>query len=95
MYQCQGKLPLEALSLGEDFNENTQQLVTACISSDLKDAWVAQSVERPTSAHVMILWSVGLSLMSGSVMSVQSLELALDSVTSSLCPSPHVLSLKK
>ena len=35
-------------------------------------AWVARSVERPTSAQVMISWSVGLSPMSGSELSVET-----------------------
>ena len=55
-----------------------------------RGAWVAQSVERPTSAHVMISQSVSLSPASGSVLTARSLEPASDSVSSSfsLCPSP-------
>ena len=45
---------------------------------------MAQSVERPTSAQVMISWSVSLSLASGSVRTAQSLEPASDSVSPSL-----------
>ena len=61
-------------------------------------AWVAQSVEWPTSAWVMISQSVSSSSVSSSasvsVLTSQSLELASDSVSPSLCPSPtHVLSL--
>ena len=37
-------------------------------------AWVAQLAECPTSAQVMISWSVGSSPMSGSVLTAQSLE---------------------
>ena len=44
--------------------------------------------ERPTSVRVMISWSVTLSPASGSVLTAQSLEPALDSVSLSLCPSP-------
>ena len=51
----------------------------------LRGAWVAQSVKRPTSAQVMISWSVGSSPVSGSVLTAQSLEPASDSVS---CPSP-------
>ena len=51
-------------------------------------AWVAQSVKHPTLAQAMSLWCVGLSPESGSVLTAQSLEPALDSVSPSLCPSP-------
>uniref|UniRef100_A0ABI7YT78 Ribonuclease H2 subunit B n=1 Tax=Felis catus TaxID=9685 RepID=A0ABI7YT78_FELCA len=57
-------------------------------------AWVAQTVKRLTMAQVMFLQSVGSRPMSGSVLTAQSLEPALDSVSPSLCPSPaHSLSL--
>ena len=54
------------------------------------DAWVAQSVERPTLAQVLILQFMGSSPTSGSVLTVQSLEAALDSVSLSL-PLPCFL----
>ena len=54
---------------------------------------MAQSVEHPTSAQVMILWFVGSSPTSGSGLTAQSLEPASDSVCLSLPPSPLVLSL--
>ena len=58
--------------------------------------WVAQSVEHPTSAQVMISRSVSSSPVSGSVLTAQSLEPASDSVCLSLCPSPaRTLSLSK
>ena len=64
-------------------------------------AWVAESVKRPTSAQVMISRFVSLSPASGSVLTVQSLEPALDSVSPSLsappllvCTRAHSLSLK-
>ena len=49
-----------------------------------RGAWVAQSVERPTSAQVMILRSVGSSPASGSVLTAQSPEPVSDSVSPSL-----------
>ena len=49
---------------------------------DLWGAWVAQSVKRPTSAQVMMLWFVGSSPASGSVLTAQSLEPVSDSVVS-------------
>ena len=55
---------------------------------------MAQSVERPTLAQVMISRSVSSSPASGSVLTVQSLEPASDSVSPSLCTSPtHAPSL--
>ena len=56
---------------------------------------MAWSVKRPTSAQVMISQSVGSSPALGSVLTVQSLEPALESVTPSLSvPSlAHALSL--
>ena len=53
-----------------------------------RGAWVAQLVKRPTLAQVMISRFMGLSLMSGSVLTAQSLEFVLDSV-----PLPLSLSL--
>ena len=56
--------------------------------------WVVQSVECMTLAQVTILWFVGSSPTSGSVLTAQSLEPALDSVSPSLSASPsHALSL--
>ena len=54
----------------------------------LRGAWVAQSVKRPTLAQVMISWFMSLSPVSGSVLAAQSLEPASDSVSLSPCPSP-------
>ena len=55
---------------------------------------MVQSVKRPILAQVMILQSVSLSPMSGSVLTAQRLEPASDSVSPSLCPlSAHTLSL--
>ena len=66
-------------------------------SHTLRDAWAAQSVKWPTSAQVMISQLVSSSPASGSVLTVQSLEPALDSVSLSL-PLPQLtlcLSLSK
>ena len=51
-------------------------------------AWVAQSVKRTTSAQVTISRFMGSSPMSGSVLTAQSLEPALDSVSPSLSAPP-------
>ena len=57
-------------------------------------AWVAQSVEFPTSAQVMISQFVSLSPVSGSVLRAQSLEPASDSVPTLVsAPSPLMLCL--
>ena len=49
---------------------------------------MAQSVKRPTSAQVMISQLMSLSPASGSVLTAQSLEAALDSVSPSLSAPP-------
>ena len=56
---------------------------------------MAQSIERPASAQVMISQSVSWSPELDSVLTAQSLEPALDSVSPSLsAPLPtHALSL--
>ena len=57
-------------------------------------AWVAQSVERPTSAQVMISRSMSSSPASGSMLTAQSPEPASDSVPPSLSsPTPFALCL--
>ena len=59
--------------------------------------WMAQSVKCLSLAQVMILQFVGSSPMLGSVLTAQSLEPALDSVSSSLSqplPSSHSVSQK-
>ena len=57
-------------------------------SKDLWGAWVAQSVKCPTSAQVLISRFVGSSPTLGSVLTVQSLEPACDSVSPSLSAPP-------
>ena len=60
----------------------------------LRGAWVAQSVEHPTSAKVTISQSVSSSPESGSGLMAQSLEPASDSVSPSLsAPPPFMLCL--
>ena len=48
-----------------------------------RGTWVAQWVKCPTSAQVMISWFMGSSPALGSVLTAQSLEPALDSVSPS------------
>ena len=50
-------------------------------SPNFRGAWVSQSVERPTWAQVTISRSVSSSPASGSVLTAQRLEPALDSVS--------------
>ena len=74
------------------YSENYKTLMKE-IEDDIKKwkdrgAWVAQSVEWPTSAQVMILRSVSLSPTSGSVLIAGSLEPASVSVSPSLSASP-------
>ena len=52
---------------------------------------MAQSVQRPTSAQVMMSQFVSLSPRSGSVLTAQSLEPASDSVSASLSAPPLLL----
>ena len=57
-----------------------------------RDAWVVQSVKWLTLAPIMISQFMSLSPALGSVLTAQSLEPALDTVSPSLslslCPSP-------
>ena len=70
-----------------------------CVSRrGFRGAWVAQSVERPTSAQVTISRSVSSSPESGSGLMAQSLEPASSSVSPSLSTPPLLvfcLSLSK
>ena len=59
-----------------------------------RGTWVAQLVKQLTLAQVMISWFVGSSPAMGSVLTAQSLEPALESVSPSLsAPPPLVLCL--
>ena len=53
--------------------------------------WVAQLVERLTSAQVMISWFMSSSPALGSVLTAQSLEPASDSVSPSLSVPPPLM----
>ena len=55
---------------------------------NFRGTWVAQSVERPTLAQVMVSQSVSSSPASGSVLTARSLEPASDSVSPSLSAPP-------
>ena len=71
---------------------NTRYLIFKRI--EFWGAWVAQSVERPTSAQVTISHSVSSSPTSGYGPMAQSLEPASDSVSPSLsAPPPFMLCL--
>ena len=59
----------------------------------VRGAWVAQSVEHPTSAQVMISQFVGPSPASGSVLTAPSLEPASGSMCPSLSIPPHSCSV--
>ena len=68
--------------------------LTVTVSSKPWSTWVAQSAKHLTSAQVMISWFVSSSLTSGSVLTAQSLEPALDSVSPSFsAPPPLTLCL--
>ena len=54
---------------------------------------MAQSVKHPTLAQVMISWSVSSRPASGSVLTAQSLEPAVDSVSPSLSAPPLLMLL--
>ena len=75
----------------------TLDQVDPFIKKSLRGSWVAQSVERPTSAQVMISQLVISSPASGSVLAARSLEPASDSVSPSVSvrlPLAFSLSLK-
>ena len=57
-------------------------------NENLRGAWVAWSVKRPTLAQFMISRSVNSSPVSGSGLMAQSLEPASDSVSPSLSAPP-------
>ena len=69
-------------------------LLTLCLSlSKINKHWgtlLAQSVERPTSAQVMISQLMSSSPALGSVLTAQSLEPASDSVSLSQIGRAHV-----
>uniref|UniRef100_A0A8C8YG48 Rho family-interacting cell polarization regulator 2 n=1 Tax=Panthera leo TaxID=9689 RepID=A0A8C8YG48_PANLE len=84
-------------SVAEGYGSSVSQGFLGCnvfstfyskLSSRSRGAWVAQLVERPTSAQVMISQSVSSSPASGSVLTAQSLEPASDSGSPSLSCKP-------
>ena len=52
---------------------------------------MAQLVKHPTSAQVMILWVVSLTPVADSVLTVQSLEPASDSMSHSFSAPPLLM----
>ena len=77
-----------------NFRDKPEGRAALALKIDLRGAWVARSVKRPTSAQVMISRSVGSSPASGSVLTAQSLEPVSDSVSPSLsAPSLFMLCL--
>ena len=60
-----------------------------------RGAGVAQLVKHSALAQVMISRSMGLSPMSGSVLTSQSLEPASDPVSPSLCAPPPLSKINK
>ena len=69
----------------------TKHNFTSCLKlkpSGMRGAWVAQPVERLTSAQVMISRFMSSSPTSGSVLTARSLEPASDSVSPPLSAPP-------
>ena len=62
---------------------------------NVRGAWVAQSVKRPTSAQVTISRSVSSSPASGSGLMARSLEPVSDSVPPSLSAPPLLVLSRK
>ena len=60
-------------------------------NEDSWGAWVPQSVKHPTLARVMILLFSRSSPRSGSVLTAQNLEPALDSLSPSLSAPPLLM----
>ena len=79
-YLSQSNFLLDTLSKARETKANTNW-----------GAWVAQSVEHPTSAQVMISQSVSSSPASGSVLTAQSLEPASDSMSPSFSAPPLLM----
>ena len=81
-----------AFSLSQ--NKSTNIIKQAKKKATTWGPWVAQSVKRPTLAHVMISQFMRSSPTSGSVLTTQGLEPASDFVSPSLsAPPPLALSL--
>ena len=67
----------------------TQMLMS--LKWKFRGTWVAQSVECPTLAQVMVSQFVSLSPASGSVLAAQSVEPALGSVSPSFSAPPLLM----
>ena len=84
--------------LGEPAGMNHETLQVLKNSSltvntvNLHSTWVAQSVKRPTVAQVVILHFMSSSPTSDSVLTAQSLEPMLDSVSPPLLAPPLLMS---
>ena len=63
----------------------------AILEIQVRGAWVAQSVGRPTLTQVMVSWFVSSSPVSGSMLTAQNLEPASDSVSPPLCAPPILM----
>ena len=85
-YTLKGELKYQTGNLG------CQMIETQFKPGFFRGAWVAQSAKCLTSAQVMISQFVSSSPVSGSVLTVQSLEPASESVSPSL-PVPPLLVL--
>ena len=79
---------LRALWFGIMFMKYLLHLLIFLKKCLFRGAWVAQLVERPTSAQVTISRFVSSSPVSGSVLMAQSLEPVSDSVSPSLSAPP-------
>ena len=79
---------------GSSLSRKPQREQIPPLEAALRGTWVAQSVKLQTLAQVRISWLMSSSPTSGSVLTAQSLEPALDSVSSSLsAPPPFMLCL--
>ena len=74
-----------------DLDANRMLYKTALINFNFRGAWVDPLVVHPALAQVMISWSVSSSPALGSVLTAQSLEPALDSVSPSLSAPPPLM----
>ena len=85
------------MSLASDWEKKNLKINHTKIKT-CRGVWVAQLVEHPTSAQVMISPLVSSSPASGSVLTAQNLEPALDSVSPFFSAPPSLvlcLSLSK
>ena len=90
-------IPKESISGGHvTVLGKAQETMSSRNTDDPRGAWVAQLVKHLTSAQVTISKFMGLSPVSGSVLTAQSLEPASDSASPPLsAPPPLTCSLPK